>query len=230
MFWFCPIGFMCFILAVCTQMKTYTDWAAYGQTNKLCQLSQCIKRWKCVEVFKIFVFSFSFHLLQWTTLSGQNKVRPGANNPPPGEEIPNSAFSLSTYINFLSQHRLGTDQLKMLLHTSEQHRSEYQYNWICGSNSTFTLPYSNFISLFFFYLPSPLQLACSTTAQHWNCIFQTKNTLNAQISVLVNVHYMACQFIHPLLFLHAGLKHLKLSAIIPFYNLYNVKCYSSYFD
>lgn len=68
----------------------------------------------------------------------------------------------------------------MLLHPSEQHKSECKYIWNCGSNSTFTLPYSDFVSLFFsFTFLSPFLHAVQ---QHntKTVLSKTKKTLNAK--------------------------------------------------
>lgn len=65
---------MCFIVLVHNQMRTYTNWAPYGQT----------------------ISFISYHNV-WKSVFFINNQQ---------QEFPNSVFSLSIFISFLSRHRL----------------------------------------------------------------------------------------------------------------------------
>lgn len=68
------------------------------------------------------------------------------------KEFQNSEFCFSVFLGILSPHRLGTDRLKMSLHSLNGIKSKFKCVSHYSSNSIFTLPCSNFVSCFFFFL------------------------------------------------------------------------------
>lgn len=95
---------MCFIILVHNQMRAYTDWGSIWSDNKLYQLSRCMKRLrKRVEATLLF-------FLAWDKQPTNRRI--GVSK----------QCVLFIFISFLSWHRLGAYRLKMLSHTSEQHK------------------------------------------------------------------------------------------------------------
>lgn len=129
-------------------------------------------------------------------------------------------------MSFLSQHRLNWKCYDNPLNSIDLSANIFEA--VVQTVPSLCLILILYLFFFSFFPISP----CKSSLQHNSTTLKqylpNQNTLNARTTVLVSVHYMACQFIHPLPSLHADQKHLKLSAKTPFYNLCNVKCYSLY--
>lgn len=141
---------------------------------------------------------------------------------PEEKEFPNSVFSLSIFISFLSGHRLLPGKLKMSLQTSERQKSECKHISHGSSNGVFPLPYSNFVSLVFTFTALWQVYLALQAVQYRNTktVFFKPKTLETLNNLSVHSNALSL--------LSAEMKRLVLSAVILFNNLCNAKCYNLY--